>query len=96
MGKVQAGGRKEVAFSVTNPGDVPVTVSGIETSCKCLKIELPTDLLVPGQTVAGRAEIDLATEAGFTGGLGIAVNGLDESGAIVLAVEVEMEVQRGS
>jgi hypothetical protein len=95
MGKVQAGGRKEVAFSVTNPSDIPVAVARIETSCRCLKIELPTNVLAPGQTLAGRARIDLATEAGFVGGLGIEVKGLGESGAVLFAVDVDVEVQRG-
>jgi hypothetical protein len=95
MGKVQAGGCKEIAFSVTNPNDVPVAVARIEASCGCLKIELPTEILVPGQTVTGRARIDLATEAGFTGDLGIEVKGVDETGAVLFAVDMDVEVQRG-
>jgi hypothetical protein len=95
MGKIQAGGCKYVPFTVTNPSDVLVAIARIETSCGCLTIDLPANLIGLGQTVRCHARIDLATEAGFLGNLSVRANGLHESGAVLFTLGLDVEVQRG-
>jgi hypothetical protein len=92
MGRIPAGGSKEVAFSLTNPGKLAVRVARLDTSCPCLKIELPSERLAPGETVTGKARIDLSAEADFVGDLAIDVQGLNEQEAAVLAFLVQLEV----
>jgi hypothetical protein len=95
MGELTPGGRKEVGFFITNPGDASVTVGRIEASCACLRIELPTYLLMPEAMVSGRATIDLRAEPDFTGGLAIEVKGFDGSGTVLFATVVNAEVPHG-
>jgi hypothetical protein len=93
MGRVQAGGRTEAAFLVSNSTDRPVTVARIETSCPCLMIQLPNKVLGPGQTMAGRAQLDLAHEKAFTGALGITVTLHATSGQTISAFSVDVKVK---
>jgi hypothetical protein len=95
LGEVPAGGCREVAFSLTNSGAVPLTVARIETSCHCLAVELPNHPLAPKEQVTGHARLDLHAEPSFAGDLGIEVKGTDGSGAVLFTVVVNVEV-RGS
>jgi hypothetical protein len=94
IGEVLAGGHKGANFFVTNPYTIPLSVARIKASCNCLKIELPTDVLVPGENVQGHAFIDLRAEPAFTGSLSMKAEGLDESGAVVLPIVVNVQVRR--
>jgi hypothetical protein len=95
LGAVPAGGSQEATFTITNPGITPLTVARVESSCPCLKIELPDGPIEPGGTAAGRARLDMRAEPGFSGDLGIEVKGLDESGAVLFIIEVNAEGLRG-
>jgi len=92
MGEVPASGCKEVAFTLTNSGPVPLIVARIETSCHCLKIELPNHILAPGGQIIGNARLDLREEPNFTGSLSGEVRGMDGSGAVLFALVVNVEV----
>lgn len=40
----------EISFEFTNPGDKPVTITNVETSCDCLEATPSAKLIAPGAT----------------------------------------------
>jgi len=92
LGEVPAGGQKQRDFWLTNRTGAPVEVVEIETSCDCLKIDLPTRVLLPAQKIAGSAALDLRKEPGSTGNLGIEVTGKARSGKVVFTLVVKVVV----
>jgi hypothetical protein len=95
LGEVPAGGSKEAAFTITNPGASPLTVARVESSCPCLKIELPDGPIAPGGTALGCARLDMRAEPDFTGAIGIEIKGMSRTGTVLFAVMVNVEVMRG-
>lgn len=95
MGEVAAGGRQEVAFSLTNSGTRPIELGKIESSCPCLTIDLPRGVLAPAEQIHGRARLDLRKEPAFAGDLGVEVRGFTARGDLAFTMIVEITVRRG-
>jgi hypothetical protein len=51
LGTVEAGGRAEARFSITNDCASSVQIASIWTSCPCLSVELADRWIAPCQTV---------------------------------------------
>lgn len=91
MGEVHQGKRKHGTFSLTNSGTRPVEVVRFESSCPCLQIAVPQQV-VPGSQVLIDVDLDLRNEPGFSGGLSIEIRGWTIVGepAFFLVVEVNV------
>ncbi len=94
LGKVAPGSQKSRVIWLTNQSTAPVEIVEIETSCECLRAELPERTLAPGQKVEGRLELDLRKEPQFLGNLGIIVTGRGKTGETVFAMEVHVAVEK--
>jgi hypothetical protein len=80
FGRVRHGERKTVIIILTNPGDFPVTISSMRTSCPCLTVRLPEQTVQPHKSVQAILEYDPLREPDFTGRLLVTAEGLDQSG----------------
>jgi hypothetical protein len=58
-----------LAFSLHNPRTTAVEVAEVRTSCDCFRVDLPTDIIEPGQKVQATARIDLSDDPKFAGRL---------------------------
>jgi len=94
LDQVAPGGQKQCAFRLMNRSATPVAIAEVETSCDCLKIDLPQRLVPPGEEVSGRALLDLRNDPYFTGQLRISVKGRSKSGKMVFALGVEVTAER--
>jgi len=92
LGQVAPGSQKSRTIWLTNQSAASVEIVEIMTSCDCLKVELPERLLVPGQQVEGRMELDLRKESHFLGNLGIIVTGRGKSGELLFEMKVRVGV----
>jgi hypothetical protein len=93
MGKVQVGGWKERSFSLTNTGAVALAVARLETSCACLKVELPKALIEPGETVTGNIRIDTRTLPVSPGHFALEASGFTESRTgVAFTIRVEVAI----
>jgi len=91
FGQVARASRAQRKFSISNPGNAPVTIDNIETSCECLNIVLAGSTVAPGQNTQATASLDLNQEASMTGRLRIEVKG-HENGASRIAFSVLVDV----
>ncbi len=91
MGEVASSGRKQATFTLTNPGTQTVELTRIDSSCPCLKMDVPTHL-APGEHVEGRVNLDLRDEPDFMGELAIEVTGRTNTGESAFLVVVNVRV----
>ncbi len=69
FGVMDRGGQAEKAFVCHNPGPTAVTVTGVTTSCECLRVELADYVIGPGESVSGMLVVDFRNEPQFAGDL---------------------------
>ncbi len=93
LDEVPRGGRKQAAFSLTNPGAQTIELARIESSCPCLTMGVPRRL-APGEQVSGRVKVDLRDEPHFTGEVSVEIKGWTHTGELAFALVVEVKVPR--
>jgi hypothetical protein len=93
MGEVRAGGSKAVAFTVTNAGPAPLTVGRVDTSCDCLRVLVPKDIIVAGEMVEAVAAVDFSGDPGFSGSLLIEVLGREGETMTAFTMAVHVRVR---
>ena len=77
-GVVFLGSTKEAVCFLTNKGPVPIAVAHVETSCNCLKVELPMDSIAPGETVTAGILLDLRRSSVYPGRFALEAHGYAE------------------
>jgi hypothetical protein len=92
-GVVFHGSMKEATFSLTNTGAVPIAVAQVETSCTCLKVELPRIPIAPGETATAGILIDLRGASVYPGRFTLEASGFAErrTGA-VFTIRVDVTI----
>jgi hypothetical protein len=68
-------GQGKATFWLQNPGDVPVDIAEVRTSCDCFRVILLTPVVGPGERVEATAMVDLAHDPEFSGRLGLDATG---------------------
>jgi len=93
VGTVQLGGWKQATFTLTNSSTEPLAVARIETSCPCLKIQLPKAPVAPGEITTCGILIDLRTAPVKPGRFSLEASGFAESrtGA-VFTIRVDLTI----
>ena len=76
FGTLPSAGKREITFSLHNPGDRAVEVAQVETSCDCFRVALQTSVVAPGENALATAEVDLTDDPKFTGRLRLVGRGL--------------------
>ena len=92
FGLVEPGSRRERTIWLTNPTDVVVEIGTIDNSCPCLEVLLPARVILPGEKIGARVELDLGSEREFAGELRLRVTGLTTSGRLAFALQSHVKV----
>jgi Protein of unknown function (DUF1573) len=74
FGDVARASRAQRTFSISNPGQRPVTIGNVEISCECLNITIAGSTVPPGQSMQATALLNLSQEPNMTSSLRIEVN----------------------
>jgi hypothetical protein len=91
LGVVPQSGRREYAFLLQNPSELPVTLDKIETSCECLQVSLPRRF-IPAKTKAVVVlRFDLGHDKEHQGKLAIEVKGYEVNRKLALALTVYVD-----
>jgi hypothetical protein len=92
FGVLERGGHAEKVFALHNPGTIAVTVTGITTSCECLRVELVDRVIEPGESVSGTVAVDFREEPQFAGDLILQVEGMADDGKLGPAFVIQIGV----
>jgi len=94
FGELKHGQRKTANIVLVNPGEVPVTVSSMRTSCPCLTVHLPEQTVQPHQSAQAILEYDSSREPNSTGRLLITAEGFDPSSRLLFRASAVIAVEK--
>ncbi|MCI0724468.1 MAG: DUF1573 domain-containing protein [Acidobacteria bacterium] len=80
LGSLPQGGKASATFWLINQTARPVEISNVRSTCDCLAVDLPQNIVPPFASVCATANLDLRDEAHFSGSLGIEVIGITPRG----------------
>jgi hypothetical protein len=90
---VPKGGRAERQFLIRNVSSSSVTLTGIVTTCGCLRVQVPTLVFGPNQTIGGTVILDFRDEPGFVGDLLLRADAIAERETPAFALRVTAQVR---
>jgi hypothetical protein len=75
FGVLPQGGHHDVTFWLQNPGQSPVEVFKVKTSCDCFEVALEKNVIQAGEKVSARASVDFSKDPEFAGRLRLEATG---------------------
>jgi hypothetical protein len=96
LGDIAQGGQKQRAFQVVNTSGAFVDVAAIETSCPCASVHLDRTGVRPGQSLTGKASLDLRSKPDFVGELSIEAKAVTTRGRVAFLLRIWARVYPGS
>lgn len=94
LGIVSMGGRRSATLCLTNKEVNAVEVKTVLSSCPCLKLRCPSQVVRPSETIRTLITLDLEEEPAFVGNLRITLQGRTQTGALAFSVQVRAKVQK--
>jgi hypothetical protein len=92
LGAIQAGQHVESLFQLSNRGRTAVKIERIDTSCHCVHVELPRNVVEGDETMTGRITFELDDQSRFSGKLAVAIHGYTGTGSSAFALVVDARV----
>jgi hypothetical protein len=92
LGDIAQGGQKQQAFQVVNTSGALVEVATVATSCPCASVHLDRTGVRPGQSLTGKASLDLRSKPDFAGNLAIEAKGLTWHGRVAFILRIRAQV----
>lgn len=93
LGVVPAGGSTSVPVRLTNPTSASLTIQRIDTSCECLRVELPRGIVAGHEQVTATATVDLSGQPGYRGNLMLTADGVAPDGRRLFTLTIDVSVR---
>jgi hypothetical protein len=86
------GQKAETKVLLKNQSQTKIEIDTVETSCPCLWVNLPQNVIKGGETLYAIVVFDLAQEPEFVGNLAIAAKGLTKNNQPIFQFKAKIEV----
>lgn len=93
LGEVARGGFARGSFLLSNRSAISVSVAQINTSCACVRVILPDQMIPSGQEMKGELVVNLSQEPEFAGNLTLEVVGNMPDGRPAFRMRAEAKVK---